>query len=502
MKPFIPLFLGFRNFKGGKSKKNISRHMQGSILGIGLSIIPLIVVIVVSNGMIEGITSRFLELNTYHIQAELYHNPEEPKKNIVIKSLEDIKGVKNAFFERSGFALVRAGGSLSGITIRSIPEQIYNIDEGFRKYLKIYDGEFNLSSIPSYINGNFFKGRIKKSLSDNDFNLFSSCYKENREENIFIRKELIDTDADKAIKEIMKQMRISTILLGKSLADKLNVGKGDIVFILSYNDFRSKIILKSSRFIVTGVFSTGYQDIDKYLAYIPYSQHHTILAQEKAKDYIGIKVFDPFSKNLKMIVHDIKKDLAENEILFSNVESWYELQINQYKSFKTTKAILVFIMILIIIVASVNVSSQMVIIVMEKTQEIAILKSMGCSPGNISLSFLIIGFFTGAVGTLIGVFTGLAVGVNINEIIKGVESLLNLVINLAKYILSPFIQYEKSSPLLLFNPEFYLDRIPVRISILEIFLVGFLTILLTTLASYLPARNAGRIRPLDIIRKY
>ena len=138
----------------------------------------------------------------------------------------------------------------------------------------------------------------------------------------------------------------------------------------------------------------------------------------------------------------------------------------------------------------------------ETTQEIAILKSMGASPTLISNSFLLIGFYSGILGSIIGITTGLTIAVNINELIKGIEYVLNIFINFFKYLVSPFYELEMGGPFLIFNPEFYLEEIPVRISFFEIFIVAFITILMASLFAYLPSKEAGRIKPMEVMRKY
>ena len=160
-----------------------------------------------------------------------------------------------------------------------------------------------------------------------------------------------------------------------------------------------------------------------------------------------------------------------------------------------------FIMCLIILVASVNVSSTMVMIVMERAQEIGILKSMCARPGLISSSFVITGFVVGFAGSVLGIALGLVLAVNINEVIGALEAFLNGAQALFLWILSPFLSIELEHPITLLNPDFYLERIPIRIDFFEILAVAAFAILLSTLASYLPAKRAGRIRPLGVLRK-
>jgi lipoprotein-releasing system permease protein len=159
-------------------------------------------------------------------------------------------------------------------------------------------------------------------------------------------------------------------------------------------------------------------------------------------------------------------------------------------------------MILIVIVAAANVFSSIVMIVMDRTQEIAILKSMGARPSTISLSFLFTGFYTGAVGAFIGIVIGLLVAVNINEVFKIVDLLINGTIWIFDKVIAPFYTIEKKADFVILNPQFYLEKIPIKISITELLFVAVITISLSVLSAVIPARNAGNIRPIEIIRKY
>lgn len=501
MKLHIPFIIGFKNFTRRGKFIGVPAQLRGAIIGIGLSLIPLIVVIVVTNGMIEGITQRLIEITTYHMQVSLYEFPTSEEMQKLALTLSSVKGVKHAFVEKSGFALVRFQNNLSGVTVRCVNESIYEDDDGFHKYFHLTGGEFVLSPVPPYLKPDILEKKISRRIKDDEQGYLAGMYVMDSNKGLYVLKDPISKAELESTARIFSKARINTILLGKSLADKLQAGTGDQVFVLAYNDFRSKIVLKSAKYIVSGVFTTGYQEIDKVLAYIPYGTGSLILPAEKSKEFIGIKVDDPFG-NMNEMKKRIKEQLIEEDYLFSDIETWYELQINQYRAFQTTKTILIFIMLLIIIVAAVNVYSSMLMLVMEKNQEIAILKSMGCSPLLVSGSFFIMGFYTGVLGCFIGVTVGLAIAVNINELIRGIEYIFNLCISLFENLISPFYRIKSAGPFLIFNPEFYLEEIPVRISFFELFSVAFITILIATLSAYLPAKEAGRIKPLEVIRRY
>jgi lipoprotein-releasing system permease protein len=173
------------------------------------------------------------------------------------------------------------------------------------------------------------------------------------------------------------------------------------------------------------------------------------------------------------------------------VYTWKELQRNQYSSYESTRQMLLFIMALIVMVAAVNVSSATSMLVIERQRDIAVLKAAGAPPGVTSRIFLWGSFFTGLIGALIGLSVGLLIGVNINTLIHGLEKLLNV-----------FTSLFQAGEIRILDPGYYLEEIPIVVDWGAVFLIGLFTILSSMLASWLPARRAGKTRPIEILRKY
>jgi len=184
------------------------------------------------------------------------------------------------------------------------------------------------------------------------------------------------------------------------------------------------------------------------------------------------------------------------------IYSWFELERAQYMSFTTTRYLLMFIMTLILCVASVIISSTLVMLQIEKREEIAILKSLGMSPGEVSRVFLGLGFVIGCIGTFLGMSAGLAVSVSINEIISFIEYALNLFASAGRSLFSFAAGPTTAEPIRLFNPQFYLEYIPIRIDFMETALTACFSLFVTFLASYIPSRGAGGTKPLEVLRKH
>jgi lipoprotein-releasing system permease protein len=429
MRGLFPLYLGLRNLLG--RRRRLSPHLLGSILGIALSLVPLIVVLEVADGMIEGITRRFLEVGTYHAQVVLPMASAETLE-ATAAALRAQPGVQYALVEQQGLGLAAGPKGRSAVTIRAVPGELYEQDEGFRRYFRLEAGSFDLASAGS-------------------------------------------------------------LLLGRELAGRLGVGVGDRLRLLTLRGSGRSLPLVSS-FTVRGIFSTGYQELDKLWAYVPLQAAERLLGARGGSRFIGLKLDDPFNGLERKLA---RLDLPEQ----AQVYSWYQLEKASYKSFQTTRALLLFIMAMIVAVAAVNVSSSLVMVVLEKTPEIAMLKAMGAGPWAIGLAFTVTALATGLAGTVLGLALGALVSANINALLAGLERILNLAGRAAFLLLSPILRLPRPPDIRLFNTEFYLEQIPISLSFRELAVIAAATMLLAVLAAWLPARRAGGIRPLEVLRR-
>ena len=426
--------LGLRTFISRRGR--ISRNLFGSILGIGLSLIPLIVVLEVADGMIEGITRRYLEVGTYHFQVSLAGNADLESYESLADRLRNTSGVKQVIIERQGMGLLYTESARGAVTVRAVPPSLYREDEDFRKYFQILDGTFDL-------------------------------------------------DSPRAI------------LVGREIARKLDVRVGESVKLLTMvSTSVGRNLPRVSSLVVTGVFTTGYQELDKLWTYVPLGTAQRVLPGASASTFLGLKVAEPFQR-VGSQLRALEADVPEE----AQVLSWYDLERANYKSFQTTRALLIFVMALIVAVATINISSSLIMVVIEKTEEIGILKAMGAGPREITRTFVFTGLCVGFAGVVLGLSLGLIVAVNINSILAGAEVFVNWLIFALRRVVSPIVELPGSAPVRLFNAEFYLEEIPIRIKVGELFSVAAASLLLSALAAFFPARAAGTIKPLEVLRK-
>ena len=436
MKKALALFLAFRMIIDVRRGK-IAHYIRGSILGVGLSIIPLIVVLEVSSGMIQGITNRFLEVGTYHLQIRFWEEPPMESISLIAANLRLQENVKHVSVERQGRGLIYAGSKRFGAIVRAVPPGLYRSDEGFRRYFAMTAGDF-----------------------------------------------LIGDEGG--------------ILLGKGVAEALGIGIGETIRLLTTSESQNRTpTFKLVSYPVSGVFTTGYNELDQIWVFIDLEEGMDILKSRDADLIIGIKITDPYADMTETITR-IRSVLPRS----AEVYSWYDLQFNRYKTFQTTRALLIFIMAMIVLVASVNISSSMVMIVLEKTQEIGILKNMGIQTSILKFSFLLTGFIVGVLGSILGISFGLFISVNVNELISFMERIINLGIQIAHSLFRQIMEIEETGPVVFFDAAYYLERVPIRIRFQELFVVSLFTSVLAVAASYVPASRAALLKPIDILRRY
>lgn len=435
MKPRAVLFFGLRNFWSGEDGKR-RNQLRGAIAGIALSLVPLVVVLEVANGMIEGITARYVEIGTFHLQVRSYVDENEADFQRAVNEVRSVPSVTKAFPIYSGLGLAYSSSGRSGVAIRALPADLYTTDPGFRRYLTFSSGSFDLA----------------------------------------------DPNA---------------VLLSREVAAKLRVGVGDRIRLLTARVLPGgDFILRPNLLVVKGIFSTGYNELDTLSVYIS-EQKGRVVFPDPAARFIAVTVKHPYG-DLSAVTWNIRQRLSGNWYVYT----WYEIERPMYKTFETTKNLLLFIMVLIVLVASVNISSSLVMLVIEKTQEIAVLKGLGAAPSGISGSFVFSGFVIGFVGTFLGIALGLLVAVNINDVISLLQGAINGSIDLFSLLLSPFVHEGAPAHVTLLNRSYYLARIPIRLDFTEVGVIAVLSVLLSTAAAWFPARRAAAIRPLEVLRKY
>jgi len=424
------VFLGLRMLRG---RAGTGRYVRGAVAGIALGLVPLVVVLEVSTGMIEGITARLLEIGSAHLRASLPSDASAADLAAAAEAVRALPDVIAATPERQGTVLLAAGTRSAGITLRCVEPGAFARDAGLHRYLSVTAGSLDLAGP-------------------------------------------------------------RTILLSVALARTLGVGTGDEL--LSVAGFPSAALPRVTRFTVGGVYETGYQELDKAVAYAGLDAAASALPRG-ARTLLGIKVADPFGA-LAAIADRVADALGSD----ASVASWRDLERTRLAAFETTRWLLVLIMGLVAMVAAANVSSTVLMLVLERRQEIAILLGIGARPSVLTRSFLFAGLVAAVAGTALGTAVGLAVAVNINGVIAGLDRIAGLAGAAWEILRAPFVPAaSRIEGFTLFQSAYYLSKIPVRIRALEVATAAAGTLLVAGLAAWVPATRAGRLPPLEVLRR-
>src|SRR6266705_2855972 len=266
------------------------------------------------------------------------------------------------------------------------------------------------------------------------------------------------------------------IVLGKELARHLLVFPGQQVIVPSPLGVLTPAgIMPNMRgFTVTGTFDTGMYEYDAKLALMSLRQAQDFFELGDAVHGIEVKVDNIYR------VHEVTE--AINALLGPAfwTRDWMQMNRNLFAALRQEKVLMFIILVLIILVAAFNIVSTLIMLVMEKRADIAILKAMGARNAGIYKIFMLEGMIIGVVGTVLGCLGGLVLAWNLRSIASVVERLLG-------------IQF--------FSPDVYfLDKLPVQIHGVDVALIVLTAICVSFFATLYPAWNASRLDPVVALR--
>ena len=395
------------------------RYLRGAVAGIAVSLIPIIVTLIVADGMIRGILNRYLELGTGHLQVFSFTGTD--RLDGIADTLRGIDGVRGAWLEMRGMGVLVGRGGRTGASVRAIDPSFWD-DDGSLRYLELISGTTRL-------------------YGDRD------------------------------------------MLLGGSLAASIGVEAGDTVRLMTIHSGPGGMIVpRVTAFTVTGIVSAGYHELDAMWCIITDAGGRQVLSQEMGAASLLVKIDEPFSR-----VDAMHRELVSALGHGFSVYTWRDLLRSQYHSYESTRQMLLFIMALIVIVAAVNVSSATSMLALERRRDIAVLKVTGAKPRGVTNVFLWGSFLTGVFGAVIGIALGLLIGGSINPLIRSLETVLS---------------FFSGGEVRILDPDFYLETIPIIIDWNTVFFIGCFTVICSVAASWIPARRAGRQKPMDLLRKY
>ncbi len=258
------------------------------------------------------------------------------------------------------------------------------------------------------------------------------------------------------------------VILGKGLAGNLGVITGDRVYVISPRGMLSPMghLPAMKRFKVVGLFESGMYEYDSSLAYMHLDDAQGLLRMDNTVTGIEIRVTDVYKADT--IADSIAQDLGFPYW----TKDWMEMNHNLFSALKLEKTVMFIILALIILVAAFNIASSLIMMVMEKTRDIAILKAMGATDRSIRRIFVYKGMTIGAIGTVLGVLFGF---------------ILCTLLKQYKFIELPADVY-------------YITTLPVQLEALDVVLTAGAAMVICYLATLYPARQASRLDPVEALR--
>ena len=407
-----------------------------SILGIAVGVLALIVIISVMNGFQLGFIESILEISSYHLRLE-----SVPENNIaeVQELVLSAPGIRAAVPFREFQALAR--GRRSGqqaVLVRGIPENALEIDRVMASRLIIEAGFFDISQPGS-------------------------------------------------------------ILLGAELARRLGLGLGDEVTMFSISGILSAEDENGGieKFSIKGIFRTGYYEYDCTWAFVNIKDDNSLLADSDVK--IGIKIANRFHD--KQSLEQVKKKLLTapyyENIIFS---SWRDYNRSFFGALRTEKLFMFILVGLIFIVVGLNIFQSQKRSVLQRREEIGLLRAIGGSERAVRFVFACDGAMIGFTGASIGLALGLIIASNIPQFFLLIEIIVNAFIHIIN-LLGSLFNFGMARDFSVFSPAiFYIGEIPSRILPQEIFIIFMFGFLSALAAAWFASRKAARIQPAEVLR--
>ena len=270
------------------------------------------------------------------------------------------------------------------------------------------------------------------------------------------------------------------ILIGDSLANEMNLSVGDKVKIAIPKTDKTILgnIPRFKTLEVVGVFDLGLYEYDSNLIFLSSELVRKLLLYDK-DIYNKIEFFTSSPNEIELFKNKVELETSNLLLNFYSI-SWKDQNKTLINALKVEKNVMFIILSLIILVASLNIISGLIIFVKEKNKDIGILKTIGMSNKSIIKIFFTIGISIGLIGSLIGLIIGILFTINI----KSIQS---------------FLEYLLGTKL--FSEEvYYLSSLPSKISVNEVVYVLCVAIIISIISTIFPALSSARIDPVKSLR--
>ncbi len=426
-------FIAMKHLRARRQTGFISLITVISVLGVGVGVMALIVVLAVMSGFDRELKSKIVNVQP-HLRIERVGGVDNPTVEIEKIKAHGLTGVKNISAYIEGQGILRSDVNATGVLVKGM--------DTLREDMSVYE----------------------RHMISGALDLSSESVTSMRRKRLFFKE---------AVEE-----SLGGILLGETLADLLQVRVGDRVDLISpFKQTGGNVLAvraESRPFVVKGIFRVGMNDFDTALVLISLPEAQTVYRLGGKVSGISLRFDD---------VDDAQKWKYFLQSYFSPeyyLRSWYDMNHNFFQALKVEKSVMTILLALIILVAAFNIVSTLIMIVMEKTKDIGILRALGATRGSIRTIFMIEGFSVGIVGVLLGTASGLALAFNLNPV-------------------SDFLK--QTTGLEVFPSDIYFfDKIPAEVHGPDVALIVVFAVAASMLAGIYPANRAASLDPVESLR--
>jgi len=419
------LMVGLRYLRAKRKEAFISLITVISIVGVMIGVMTLNIVLAVMTGFEEDLRDRILGFNPHIMVVSYAGTIDEPEA--VVADVRAQPGVTAATPMIYGQAMLSTGRQVSGVVVRGVPPDLVDASVDLSQHLT--------SGSTAGLGADFT-----------------------------VPIEGADAGADGAARTVT----LTGVILGSELAQQLGVGVGDPVSVVSPLGTPSPVgmVPKVKRFAVAGTFDSGMFEYDASLIYMALADAQRFFGLGAAITGVEVRVADIYRS--QEVARGIEGALGTPY----RARDWMEVNRNLFLAFRLEKVVYFIVLTLIVLVAAFNIVATLIMVVMEKRKDIAILKSMGATNPSIARIFMLKGLIVGVIGTALGVAGGYL----------GCWAL-------SRY---QFIELPKD--------VFYVSTLPVRIYGENFATVAAVSVVICLLATIYPARQAAGLAPVEVIR--
>ena len=266
------------------------------------------------------------------------------------------------------------------------------------------------------------------------------------------------------------------IVLGRDLAFALRVQLGEKVTLIAPQGLvtPAAVLPRVKQFEVVGIFEAGMFEYDSGLALVHMHDAQVLYRLGDAVSGVRLKLDDLFA------APRIARELAGMIDVPALVADWTRSHANFFRAVQLEKTMMTIILFLIVAVAAFNIVSTLVMAVQEKLADIAILRTLGASPGSVMQIFVLQGAIIGLVGLIAGVLGGLLLANNLDVVIPWLEAVTGAT---------------------LWNKEiYYISELPSKVLASDVVTIVSLSFVLTLIATLYPSWRASRVNPAEALR--